>query len=68
MKLRSPGEAVYVFLLMLLNFRLQQHDSALWFLFVAPNILLKSQSGDIVVKSILTLAAALLVAQELHLI
>ena len=68
MKLRSPGEAVYVFLLMLLNFRLQQHDSTLWFLFIAPNILLKSQSGDVFVKSILTIAAALLVAQQLHMI
>jgi hypothetical protein len=66
MKLRSPGEAVYVFLLMLLDFRLQQHDSTLWFLFVAPNILLKSQNADLVVKSALTAAAVLLVAHELR--
>jgi hypothetical protein len=68
MKLRSPREALYIFLLMLLNFRLQQHDSELWFLFVAPNILLKSQNGDLVVKSVLTVAGALLVAHQLHMV
>lgn len=68
MKPRSPKEALYVFLLMLLNFRLQQHCSELWFLFVAPNILLRGQSGDIAIKSCLTVVGACLVAYLLHII
>jgi hypothetical protein len=66
MKLRSPREALYIFLLMLLNFRLQQHCPDLWFLFIAPNILAKGQPGDVAVKSILSVVALCLVAGVLH--
>lgn len=70
MKLRSPGQALYVALLMLLDWRLQQHFSGLWFLFVAPGVLLCSQrdgSGDVTLTSCLTVIALCWVAFVLHL-
>jgi hypothetical protein len=68
MKLRSPGEALYLFLLMLLDFRLQQHCPDLWFLFIAPTVLAKGQPGDVAVKSLLSVVALCLVPGALHLV
>lgn len=67
MKLRSPREAIYILLLMLLNFRLQQQCPDLWFLFIAPNILAKGQPGDVALKSVLSVIGVCLVAGALHL-
>ncbi|MEY9841861.1 hypothetical protein [Streptacidiphilus sp. EB103A] len=70
MKLRSGWQMVYVALLMLLNYRLQQHNSGLWWLFAAPNILLCSEmgsGGEVGIKSFLTVVAVCFVASSIHL-
>jgi len=70
MKLRSGWQMIYVALLMLLNYRLQQHNSELWWLFAAPNILLCSEmgsGGEVGIKSFLTVVAVCCVAHSIHL-
>jgi hypothetical protein len=69
MKLRPGWQMVYVALLMLVNYRLQQQNSALWWLFAAPNILLCGEAGsngEVTTKSLLTVMAVCWVANSTH--
>ena len=69
MRLRSGWQMAYVAVLMLVDWRLQQQASALWFMFVAPNILLcseKDHGGDITVRTCLTVVAVCWLAYALH--
>ncbi len=69
MKLRSGWQMAYVAVLMLVDWRLQQHYDGLWFLFIAPNILLCSErdhGSDITVKSCLTVVAVCWLTYAVH--
>jgi hypothetical protein len=70
MKLRSGWQMAYAAVLMLVDWRLQQQASTLWFMFVAPNILLCGENDrgrDITVRTCLTVVAVCWLTYALHL-